>query len=218
MAELPDAVGQHGVCARIAWGQSQQGRRGNERNPIFARAVKPGDDRDALSADCHEPMLRDLNARLCRKCQRKDFTRGNVPRIIRLGKLCDGELFIRQADRRLGARTAGRRTSGQEKTHILGGFSFPVNRIRRSKQRAQAYQGWKLAGRGGKKRALGVEPETQRANTRHVVQRQHIINVTIGFLRQNLLADGALDEGSQDRNHKSPQRVSHHDGPPLERK
>ena len=44
-------------------------------------------------------MFRNLDARLCRKRERENFTRRNVPRIIRLGKLRDGEPVIGQADR-----------------------------------------------------------------------------------------------------------------------
>ena len=53
-------------------------------------------------------MFRNLNARLCRKRQRENFTHPNVSRIIRLGKFRDGELFVSQTDRRFGARTAKR--------------------------------------------------------------------------------------------------------------
>src|SRR6185503_20050657 len=119
----------------------------NERNTVFAHAIKSGDDRDTMSANRHEPMFRDLNARLRLKRKCENFTCRNVPRIIGLGKFCDGESFIRQADRRFGTRTTERRTSAKEKTQILGGFSFAVNGVRCSKQRAQANQMWKLAGR-----------------------------------------------------------------------
>ena len=112
-AELADAIGQQRVGARIALRKSQQGRRGNKRNAVLARAIESGNDRDTMPIDRHEPMLRNLNARAGRKRQRENFARRNVPRIIRLGKLREGEPFIRQRDRRLGPRPAQWRTCAQ---------------------------------------------------------------------------------------------------------
>src|SRR6478672_3167874 len=69
VAELTDTIGQQRVSARIALGQPQQGRSGNERNAAFACAIKSGNDRDTVSADRHELMFRNLNARVRRKRQ-----------------------------------------------------------------------------------------------------------------------------------------------------
>jgi hypothetical protein len=91
VAEAPDGIGQHGIRARIALRQAQQRCSGNERNPVIARAVNPGDDRDTVSARRHQSMSSNPNARLFGKCQRKDFTRRNVMRIIRIGKPGKGE-------------------------------------------------------------------------------------------------------------------------------
>ena len=44
-------------------------------------------------------MFRNMDARLCRKRKRENFTRGNVPRIIRLGKLRNGQPVVGQTDR-----------------------------------------------------------------------------------------------------------------------
>jgi hypothetical protein len=44
-------------------------------------------------------MFRNLDACLCRKRKRENFTRSNVPRIIRFGKLRDGEPVVGQNDR-----------------------------------------------------------------------------------------------------------------------
>lgn len=106
VAELTDAVCQHGVSALITLGQSQQCRRRNERDAIAAHPIKPGDDRDTESADRHEPMVCDLDARLRRQRQREDFTGSDGADVIRLWKFRDGESSIGKTDRRFGARTA----------------------------------------------------------------------------------------------------------------
>src|SRR5438105_14601734 len=113
--ELPDAVGEQRVSARIALRQAEQGHGGNEGNAILADAIKSGDDRDAVSNDRYEPMFRRLNARLRRERQRENFTRRNVPRVIGFGKLRHCESFIRQAHCRLWTRATQRRTSAKEK-------------------------------------------------------------------------------------------------------
>ena len=68
VAKLPDAIGQQRVSTWICLGETQQSRSRNKRNTIPANAIKPGDDRDAVSLNRNEPVFRNLNARLCGKC------------------------------------------------------------------------------------------------------------------------------------------------------
>ena len=98
IAELTDAIRQHGVSTKVALGQSQQAGRGDEWDADFSRTIKAGDDGDALAAHWHEPMFRDLDAGLLRQREGKNFARRDVPGIVGLGKLRNGEPVVCQAD------------------------------------------------------------------------------------------------------------------------
>ena len=111
---MADAVGQHGVSTRITLGQAQQARPGDEGDSVFACAIKARNDGDALRAHGDEPMLRDLDSRSSGEGEGEDFARGDVPRVVRLGKLRDGKPAVGQTDRCLGPRAAKRRTSAKE--------------------------------------------------------------------------------------------------------
>lgn len=104
VAELPDAVGEQRVSARIALGQAKQGRGGNERDAVLAFAIKSSNHGDAVPARRYEPMFRHLNARLCRESQRKNFTPRNVPCVIGLWKLRHCEAPVRQTHSRFRTR------------------------------------------------------------------------------------------------------------------
>ena len=71
VSELPDAVGQHRIGSKIAWGESQETVGGNEGNPLQLLAVEAGDDGDASSLGVNQSMLGDPNRRACRQrhCQ-----------------------------------------------------------------------------------------------------------------------------------------------------
>jgi len=97
VAELPNSIGEQCVSAWIALRQSKQGHGGNEGNTILAGSIKSSNHRHAVSAYRYEPMFRHLNPRLCRKRQRKNFTRRNVPCVIGLWKLRHRETPVSQA-------------------------------------------------------------------------------------------------------------------------
>ena len=59
-------------------------------------------------------MFRDLDARLPAEGKGKNFARSNVPGVVGLGKLRDGESVVSQADRRLGPRTAEWRAGAKQ--------------------------------------------------------------------------------------------------------
>ncbi len=88
------------VNAQFPWRQAQQGRGEDEREAVLTRAVKPGVMTATLCLPTVELMFRNLNARLHSEGQRQNLTGGNVLRVVRLGKLGDGEPSIGQAHRR----------------------------------------------------------------------------------------------------------------------
>ena len=70
-----------------------------------------------------------------------------------------------------------------------------VDRFRSAQKSVQPHQGRQFAAApGGEERSAGGLAEAERADARGVVQGQHIVEVAVGFLRQLLLAHGALDE------------------------
>ncbi|HEY5041950.1 MAG TPA: hypothetical protein VIK53_08100 [Verrucomicrobiae bacterium] len=98
MAELADAIRQHGVGTKVASGQTQQTGRRDERDADFSRAIKADNDGDALTTNRHEPMFGDLNPGLASQRQGKDFARRDVAGVIGLGKLRDCKPVIGQRD------------------------------------------------------------------------------------------------------------------------
>src|SRR3954469_7080914 len=163
---------------------------------MTADAIEAGDHRDILSPNSHEPVFWHLNPRVSCEFECKDFTRGNVPCIVRLRKLRNPEPVMVQADRRFRTRSAKRRPSPKQKAQILGRFSLGMNCIRCAKERVQTHQRRQLTDRGGKEWTIGRQAEAQSADPWHIVQCQHIVDVAIWFLRQNSLANGALYEHS----------------------
>ena len=81
VAKLANAVGQETAGADITLVQPQKGCR-DERDALFSSAIKAGDDGNALPTHWHEPMFRNLDACLCGKRKRENFTRSNVPRLM----------------------------------------------------------------------------------------------------------------------------------------
>jgi len=98
LLSIERAISQHRVGTKVALGQTQQAGRRNKRDADFPRAIKAGDDGDALVAHRYEPMFRDLDASLCRQREGKNFARRDVARVVRFGKLCNGKPVIGQSD------------------------------------------------------------------------------------------------------------------------
>lgn len=67
----------------------------------------------------HEPMFGNLNTRLGRQHQRENFTRRNVVRVFRFGKLCHRKPLVGQTHRRLRTRPTQRRTSAEQKPQAV---------------------------------------------------------------------------------------------------
>src|SRR5258706_7641261 len=69
-----------------------------------------------------------------------------------------------------------------------------MNGVRGPKEGIEAHQRRKLAAAGRKKRTVGTEPKAQGADPRRIVESQHIVDVAIWLLSQNLLTDGAFNQ------------------------
>jgi hypothetical protein len=69
-----------------------------------------------------------------------------------------------------------------------------VNCIGGLEQGIKPNQWGDLSAVGREKRTVGIESEAQRTDARRIVQRQHIIDVVIGLLRENFFPDGTLNQ------------------------
>src|ERR1039458_1625322 len=113
-----------------------------------------------------------------------------------LGNLGGGEPAIGQADGGLGPGTAKRRAGTEEEAQVRRRVGLGVNRVGGAQQGLQAYQRREPTGADSQKRAGGIEAETQCPQSRGVIKREHIVNVSIRLMGEHLLADGALDKDS----------------------
>ena len=95
-----------------------------------AVAVEVGDDRHAIAADHNKPVLRSRDAGLLGEGEREDSHGGDVPDVVGLGKIRNGEPAIREADSGLGTRTTKAPAGTEQETEIFGGLGLAVNRVR----------------------------------------------------------------------------------------
>ena len=184
------------VGARITWGEPQQAGAGEKGNAARVRSIKTGDDHRAVPPHGDQLVLGDADACLGRECERQDFARRDVPGVVRLGELGQGEAAIGQADGGLGPRPAQRRAGTEEEAQICGRVGLGVNRIGGAQEGLEAYERREFAGADSQERAGRIEAEAQGPEAGGVIKGQHIVNVPIRFAGQHVLAHGALDQDS----------------------
>ena len=91
MAKLADAIGKLRVGSGFSVGLPQQAACGNEGDAVVVQPIKAGDDRHALTTDRHEPVVSHLDARFGSQCEGQNLACGDVPRVVWLRELGDGE-------------------------------------------------------------------------------------------------------------------------------
>ena len=96
MAELSNAVGEEGISSWLIRRQCEQTVGRKKRNAIRSVPIKAGDDGDSPPLHLDKLGFRDLNTSPLGQRQREDFTRGNVPGIIGLGKFRNGKPAVGQ--------------------------------------------------------------------------------------------------------------------------
>lgn len=69
-----------------------------------------------------------------------------------------------------------------------------MNCICGTKQGVEANQRREFSTGSGEKRTFSIKSETQSADARRIVQRQHIVNFVIWLLSENLFTNGTLNQ------------------------
>ena len=194
VAELADAVGEHCIGPRLALGESEETVGGKEGNPVGPVAVESGDHRDAAALGVHKPVFCHADASFRCQRERENFTGGDVPGVVGLGKLGDSQTSVRERHDRLWPRTAQGRSGAEEEPKVLGRLGFAVDGVGRVQKRGQLHDGRNPPIAGRQERAAGISSKTKRTNPRRIIEGQNVVQILVRLRLEDMAPHRPPDE------------------------